>query len=243
MTGPAHGEDVYLTVDVEPDCPPFLWTWRGIDEGMPRLLELLARRGVVATFFTTGNVARRSPAVVRALFDAGHELASHGMTHRAFDELDPDVARWEIDESARVLRDFSPVVSFRAPYLRFPEAYVPMLEDAGYQLDASLARYKRSYRAPRAQSRLVRAAASITSSALRLPPAVRERWIDRLARPLVLFVHPWEFVDLTRSGIRWDCRVRTGDPALRALDQVVERLLARGARFRRMDALLAHDAA
>lgn len=236
-------EDVYLTVDVEPDCPPFLWTWRGIDEGMPRLLDLLARHGVTATFFTTGNVARRSPGIVRALLGAGHELASHGMTHRAFDQLDADVARWELAESARVLRAFGPVVSFRAPYLRFPERYVPMLEEAGYELDASLARYKRSFRAPRVPTRLVRAAASITSSALRLPPAVRDRWLDRLERPVVLFVHPWEFVDLTRSRIRWDCRVRTGVPALAALDQVVTRLLARGAQFRRMDHMLAQPAA
>jgi peptidoglycan/xylan/chitin deacetylase (PgdA/CDA1 family) len=230
--------DVFLTVDVEPDCPPFLWTWRGIDEGMPRLLDLLRRHGVPATFFTTGNVARRSPRVVQHLVEAGHELASHGMTHRAFDRLDEPTARWEIEEAARILRDHAPVRSFRAPYLRFPEAYLPLLESTDFAIDASLARYKRAYRARRAPTRLRRVAASITSSALRLPRAARDRWLARLESPVVLFVHPWEFVDLRRSGIRWDCRVGTGDHALRSLDEVIAYFAGRGARFHRIDSLL-----
>lgn len=227
--------DVYLTVDVEPDCPPFLWTWHGIDYGAPRLLDLLADRQVKATMFTTGNVARRSPALVERITDEGHELASHGMTHRPFARLDDATARWEIEESARVLRGFAPVVSFRAPYLSFPDRYVSMLRDAGYQVDASLAKYKRGYRtAINRPSPVRRVAASLTSSALRLPRRIRDAWIDRLDTPVVLFVHPWEFVDLTRTGIRWDCRARTGEPALRALREVIDRFIARGARFRRI---------
>ena len=35
-------ERVSFTVDLEPDCPPYLWTWRGVEEGMPRLLAMLA---------------------------------------------------------------------------------------------------------------------------------------------------------------------------------------------------------
>jgi peptidoglycan-N-acetylglucosamine deacetylase len=235
--------DVFLTCDVEPDCPPYLWTWRGIDEGAPRLFDLLGEEQVACTFFTTGNVARRSPNVVRWVVDEGHELASHGMTHRAFPKLDVDTARWEIEESARVLRDFAPVTAFRAPYLQLPEAFVPLLEDAGFALDASLARYKRSFKAPRARSSLVRVAASITSSALRLPAGMRDRWLDRLVSPVVLFVHPWEFVDLTRTGIRWDCRLRTGEPALRSVREVIRHFRARGSRFRLMRDLLPAAAA
>ena len=35
--------DLCITVDLEHDCPPFLTTYRGVTEGMPRLLDLLAR--------------------------------------------------------------------------------------------------------------------------------------------------------------------------------------------------------
>ncbi len=227
---------VSFTVDLEPDCPPFLWdTFRGVEQGMPRLLGMLAEEGIAATFFTTGDVARRYPGGVRALVDAGHELACHGMTHRAFPDLDAETARWEITESAAILRDMAPsVVSFRAPYLRFPEPYVAYVEEAGFALDSSLAKYKRSYRAPRRPTSLHRVAASVTSSVLRLPWWARTPYLRALASPVVLFVHPWEFVDLTRERLRYDCRFNTGDLALTRVRDVLRAFRARGAEFVRM---------
>ena len=223
---------VSITVDFEPDCPPYLSsTFRGIEEGAPALLRLFDALGVRATYFTTGEVAARYPDAVRALVHAGHELGCHGVTHSAFDTLDEATARWEIGDSARRLRTFAPVTSFRAPYLRFPERYVPLLEAAEFQLDSSLAKYKRSYRAPRRPTSLARIPASMTSSVLRLPAWIRDPWLLSLSDPVVLFVHPWEFVDLTRERLRYDCRFRTGDAALRALREVIELFAARGASF------------
>ena len=223
---------VSITVDFEPDCPPYLSsTFRGIEEGAPALLALFAELGVRATYFTTGQVAELYPGAVRALVDAGHELGCHGVTHTAFDTLDEPTARWEIESSAERLRGFAPVTSFRAPYLRFPEAYVPLLEDAGFALDSSLAKYKRSYHAPRVATRLARIPATMTSSVLRLPAWIRDPWLATFRDPVVLFVHPWEFVDLTHYDLRWDCRLRTGAVALRCLREVIQLYQARGATF------------
>jgi peptidoglycan/xylan/chitin deacetylase (PgdA/CDA1 family) len=231
---------VALTVDFEPDCPPYLSsTFRGIEEGAPKLLELFADARVPATYFTTGEVADRYPGAVRSLVAAGHELGCHGVTHTAFDRMDEPTARWEIDHSARLLRGFAPVVSFRAPYLRFPERYVRLLEAHDFRLDSSLARYKRSYRAPRVPTTLTRVPASTTSSVLRLPALVRDPWLAALRDPVVLFVHPWEFVDLRRETLRLDCRFRTGDVALRCLRDVIASFAARGARFTTMRELAA----
>jgi peptidoglycan/xylan/chitin deacetylase (PgdA/CDA1 family) len=161
------------------------------------------------------------------------------VTHTAFDRMDEPTARWEIDHSARLLRGFAPVVSFRAPYLRFPERYVRLLEEHDFRLDSSLARYKRSYRAPRAPTTLTRVPVSMTSSVLRLPALVRDPWLASLRDPVVLFVHPWEFVDLRREKLRLDCRFRTGDVALRCLRDVISSFAARGARFTTMCELAA----
>jgi peptidoglycan-N-acetylglucosamine deacetylase len=229
---------VCITVDLEPDCPPYLSsTFRGIEHGTPALLALLAELGVGATWFTTGEVAERYPDTVRALVRAGHELGCHGVSHTAFDAMDERDARREIEESAQLLRTFAPVTSFRAPYLRFPEPYVRLLEEAGFTLDSSLAKYKWSYRAPRLPTRLTRIPASMTSSVLRLPAVVRDPLLLALADPVVLFVHPWEFVDLTHEDLRYDCRFRTGDVALRCLREVITLFRERGARFDLMRAL------
>jgi peptidoglycan-N-acetylglucosamine deacetylase len=231
---------VAITVDFEPDCPPYLSsTFRGIEEGAPRLLDLFDGEAIRATYFTTSEVAERYPASVRAFIHAGHELACHGVTHTAFDRLDERTARWEITHSARVLREFAEVGSFRAPYLRFPEPYVRLLEESEFSIDSSLAKYKRSYHARRAPTTLQRIPASMTSSVLRLPAFVRDPWLARLRDPVVLFVHPWEFVDLRREPLRWDCRFRTGEAALRCLREVIRAFRSRGAQFMTMRELAA----
>jgi peptidoglycan/xylan/chitin deacetylase (PgdA/CDA1 family) len=223
---------VSISVDFEPDCPPFLdSTFRGIEEGAPQLLALFAELGVRATYFTTGRVAELYPGAVRALVEGGHELGCHGVTHTAFDTLDESAARWEIESSAARLRAFAEVTSFRAPYLRFPERYLRLLEEAGFDLDASLARYKRSFRAPRVPTSLTRIPATMTSSMLRLPAWLRDPWLATFRDPVVLFVHPWEFVDLTQYDLRWDCRLGTGPAALHSLRQVIRFYQRRGAEF------------
>lgn len=229
---------VCITADVEPDCPPYLWTWRGIEEGMPRFLDVLDRVDVRATLFTTSQVAERYPEIVHEGVCRGHELGCHGISHTAFDSMDRATAAREITESVAVLRRFAPVVSFRAPYLRLPDAYLPLLETADFRLDSSQAKYKRSYWRRAAATSLVRVPASATSSVLRLPRLVRRAYLAPLASPLVLFVHPWEFVDFRHTDLRLDCRFRTGDPALRCLESVIADLRGRGARFVTMRELL-----
>ncbi len=229
--------DVCITVDMEPDCPPYLATWRGLYEGAPKLIEIFAREGIPATYFVTGESAERHPEAVTALVAAGHELGSHGTTHRRFHDLTVDEARWEITEAARRLRDFAPVTSFRAPYLQFPDRYLDLLDAAGFHLDSSQAKYKRGGRAPAAATGLTRIPVSMTSSVLRLPAWIRDPWLLSLASPVVLFVHPWEFVDFRRERLRLDCRFRTGEPAVEDLTAVIRLFKSRGAHFHRMDAL------
>ena len=225
--------DVCITVDMEPDCPPFLWTWRGMGEGAPKLLDLFARHGVSTTCFTTGDSAAKFPDVAARIVADGHELASHGQTHTPFPKLDRDKARWEIETSANILRQFGDVTSFRAPNLLFPHEYLGLLEDNGFTLDSSDGKHKPNwwFGPPSPQTTLTRIPASCTSSALRIPRVVRDRFLNSLVSPVVLFVHPWEFVDLTREKLRYDCRFRTGDFALSALESVIELFKARGARF------------
>lgn len=229
---------VAFTVDLEPDCPPFLSGFRGVERGLPALLEMLARLDVPATFFTTGDVAERYPRAIDRLVAEGHELGCHGMTHSAFTSLDRATARAEIEQSAEILRRSDSVTSFRAPYLRFPDAYVDLLEASGFDVDSSQARYKLDYYRHRTRhrttSRIRRIPASVTSSVLRLPTLVRRAYLGVLSSPVVLFVHPWEFVDLRREKLRLDCRFKTGDVALECVGQVLQSYKRAGAQFVRM---------
>lgn len=230
-----RGPRVCITVDFEPDCPPFMTSsFRGISEGAPRLLDVFSESNIPATYFATSEVAERFPGAVENLVACGHELGCHGVTHTAFDTLSERAAAYEIEHSARVLRDFSTVTSFRAPYLRFPDRFLPLLEGAEFSLDSSQARYKRSYYAAATPTSLKRVPASMTSSVIRLPELLRNPWLLALSDPVVLFVHPWEFVDLRRTDLRIDCRFRTGDQALASLRSAIGLFKGRGATFLRM---------
>jgi peptidoglycan-N-acetylglucosamine deacetylase len=233
--------NVAITVDLEHDCPPFLRTYRGVVEGMPRLLELFAAERVPATFFCTGDVARRHPEVVRRLVDEGHELGSHGDSHARFGRLDRGSAEREIREAAATLRAFSEVTSFRAPNLDFPERYLPLLQAHGFSLDSSQGRHKKGsfLVGPSTVGGVERVPATIAPSAVRLPALIRNGLYKRMRDPVVFFFHPWEFVDMTRAPIPIDCRFRTGEPALASLRETIAWFRRRGATFRRMRELRA----
>lgn len=55
----------------------------GPDPGStPAFLELLAERGVSATFFLLGSMVARAPGLAAEIAAGGHELAVHGWDHR-----------------------------------------------------------------------------------------------------------------------------------------------------------------
>lgn len=228
---------VCLTVDVEQDAPPYLSTYRGVEEGLPKLLELFRQEGVPATFFCTGDVARRYPDAVRAIVADGHELGCHADTHVHLDRIDDADARAEIERATDALRAFAPITSFRAPYLRLPPRYLPLLASLSYQVDSSEGAYKRAQVDRGRVDGVTRVPASMTSSVFRLPSMLREAVLARLRDPVVLFVHPWELVDLSRARVRWDCRVGTGPGALLSIGRAVARLRSSDAAFVPMRAL------
>lgn len=49
--------------------------------GVPRLLGMLERQQVRATFFVPGYTAHRYPGMVRSIVAAGHEVGHHGYLH------------------------------------------------------------------------------------------------------------------------------------------------------------------
>ena len=70
----------------------------GARTGIARLLRILDRRAIRATFFIPGYSAERWPGICRAIRDAGHEIAHHGYLHEGAHGATP------ADEEARIAR-------------------------------------------------------------------------------------------------------------------------------------------
>ncbi len=129
-------EATVLTIDVERD-----WAGtdtRAIDIVLPRMVEVLARHEVRATFFV---VAELIDEVAPYLVGTDHEVGSHGLTHRRLSRLTPHEQRHEITESKRRIEAAGfDVVGFRAPFLDTTEHTPAHLAAAGYAYDASAGR-------------------------------------------------------------------------------------------------------
>lgn len=209
-----------------------LQSMRGVEKGLPGLLELFLEEQVRATFFVTGRVAELYPGYIRRIADDGHEIGCHGYAHERFDRMSLARAEEAIDRGTKILRRFDEnMVSFRAPNLKFPEICLELLEREGYRIDSSTARYKFPFpRGMRVVGKIVRVPASITSSIIRLPLPLTYRLLPYLKSP-VLFVHPWEFVDMTNEKVRYDCKFNTGTGALKNLRQIIRYFKSQGCEF------------
>lgn len=81
------------------------------------ILTLFDRAGVKATFFTLGWIAERVPQTIRAIADAGHEIASHGYDHARVFTMDRAAFAEDLRTSRGTLEDTSgqAVTGYRAP--------------------------------------------------------------------------------------------------------------------------------
>lgn len=110
---------VYLTFD---DGPDECWT--------PRILDLLAHRNVVATFFVVGRFALEQPELVRRIAAQGHEVGNHSWSHRHPWTLSPAATRLEVRDGAAVIADLigrAPIF-FRPPHGRLRRCMLEEIE-------------------------------------------------------------------------------------------------------------------
>lgn len=108
--------------------------------GVPRILQMLDRRSIRATFFVPGYTAERWPDVVKAIRDGGHEIGHHGYLHESSREAD------EQTEETRLLRGLDALekvagirpTGYRAPMWEVSYALPRILARHGFRYDSSL---------------------------------------------------------------------------------------------------------
>lgn len=108
-----------------------------------RVLELFAEYRVRGTFFVLGWVAEKYPFLVRHIADAGHEIASHGCSHRRLHHLNRSEVREELYRSRVMLEDMTgtPVKGYRAPSWSICSSTLWVLDELielGYRYDSSI---------------------------------------------------------------------------------------------------------
>ncbi len=104
--GPRHRRELALTFDDGPS------------PSTPRVLEVLARYGVRATFFQCGLHVEQRPGVAREVAAAGHEIGNHGYSHAGFWLRSPQFIHQELERAQQAIAQATGGAPrlFRAPY-------------------------------------------------------------------------------------------------------------------------------
>jgi polysaccharide deacetylase family protein (PEP-CTERM system associated) len=138
-------EDYYHVSAFESVIP--VDAWEGyesrVERNTMRFLEIFDAHSVKATFFVLGWVAERHPELVRTLAAQGHEVASHGYSHRRIYTQTPGVFRAETQRSKQLLEDCigRPIRGYRAATYSITRQNLwalDILEEAGFAYDSSI---------------------------------------------------------------------------------------------------------
>jgi hypothetical protein len=114
---------------------------RVFETGMRHFLDFLAANEVRATLFVIARAVRdrRKRTLIEEAVRAGHEIASHSLTHEYLTQLDVAGKRRQITESRDLLQQELGVAitGFRAPGYRIDRTSIELLAECGYEWDSS----------------------------------------------------------------------------------------------------------
>jgi polysaccharide deacetylase family protein (PEP-CTERM system associated) len=185
------------------------------------ILDLLSKHHVEGTFFVLGWVAERHPELVREVERRGHEIATHGYSHRLITHLSPAEFRADLERSLEVLTPLAnkPIRGFRAPSFSVTRKTwwaLDILRECGIHYDSSMfpVGFHPDYGVPDAPI----AAHHLAEGIWELPMSVAEvagkripccgggyfrqfpypltrhlmRRCNQQGRPVNFYLHPWE---------------------------------------------------
>lgn len=113
-----------------------------VEDNTNRLLDLFQRKNVKCTFFTLGWVAKKCPDLIRRIVNDGHELASHGLSHKRATLMSRGEFRADLLDSKTILEQVSgaKVIGYRAPSFSVNETNTWVYEElqqAGFVYSSS----------------------------------------------------------------------------------------------------------
>ncbi len=118
-------ENIYLTFDDGPD-----------ENITPRLLELLSKHEIKATFFAVGQKAERYPEIVLQIHKNGHAIGNHSYTHphlifKSKESIEEEIKR--TDEAVFEITGKRPTL-FRPPHGQFGFAVLSILKSTNHRM-------------------------------------------------------------------------------------------------------------
>ena len=108
--------------------------------GVPRVLALLQRHGIPATFFVPGHTAEAFPGSVKNIMADGHEVGAHGYLHENTLSMSLEDERAVLIRGEEALARVTGVkpLGYRSPAWDLSPHMIGLLEERAYLYDSSL---------------------------------------------------------------------------------------------------------
>ena len=128
---------------------------RSVRKGIEACLSAEARHGFRATYNLVGRFGGQIPDLVRRINAEGHELGSHGETHRVVADLAGEALRREISGAEECIVRYAGAIirGFRSPRSRWSGELLDCLAERGYRWNAEVDPSPFPYRIPRGTPR------------------------------------------------------------------------------------------
>jgi peptidoglycan/xylan/chitin deacetylase (PgdA/CDA1 family) len=100
-----------------------------------KILDILAKNNVKATFFLTGSGANNHPQYIKNIAAKGHQLGNHSYTHPDFTKLTATQMKSELDRTEAKIKSITGKTTkpiFRAPFGAVNSAVLSGVGAAGY---------------------------------------------------------------------------------------------------------------
>ena len=108
--------------------------------GVPRILRLLRKYGIKATFFVTGWAMERYPETVEDIVADDHEIGHHGYHHEWLDSVGLDEEKVIMAKGIAMIKEFAPEgpVGYRSPSWEFTPNTVKLLRDNHFKYTSNM---------------------------------------------------------------------------------------------------------
>ena len=191
-----------------------------VEKNARRILDLLDKHNVKATWFVLGWFAERVPDLIREAEQRGHEIATHGYSHTVLTDMTPEQFDTDLALALTATRECvqQPIRGFRAPSftitnktlwafdvltkhgITYDSSIFPISGHPDYGIgDAPLTIHKRG-----AVTEVPMSVAEVFGKRIpcsgggyfRVFPYALTRYLmracNRQGRPVIFYLHPWE---------------------------------------------------
>jgi peptidoglycan/xylan/chitin deacetylase (PgdA/CDA1 family) len=112
----------------------------GVRVGAPRILALLRKYGIASSWYVPGHTIETFPDAVKAVVDAGHEIAHHGWTHRSPASLAREKEEEELVRGNEAIKRISGQYArgYRSPSWDLSPHSIDLLLEHGFVYDSSM---------------------------------------------------------------------------------------------------------